>query len=48
MLKFCESAQISFLDEVAAGAWIMQLAEQVTIEVWTKVEYVLNHHRCTL
>jgi hypothetical protein len=48
MLKFCELNQISFLDEVAASAWTMQLAEQVTAKVWTKVEYVLNHHRGTL
>jgi hypothetical protein len=26
----------------------MELAEQVVVEVWTKVEYVLNHHRGTL
>jgi hypothetical protein len=48
MLKFCESDQISFLDEVAAGAWTMQLAKQVAVEVWTRVEYILNHHRGTL
>jgi hypothetical protein len=36
------------LDEVATGARTMQLTEQVTVEVWTKVEYVLNHHRGTL
>jgi hypothetical protein len=36
------------LDEVAASAQTMQLAEQVAIDVWTKVEYVLNHHRSTL
>jgi len=48
MLKVCESNQISFLDEVAAGAQIMELIEQVAVEVWTKVEYVLNHHRGTL
>jgi hypothetical protein len=48
MLKFCELNQISFLDEVASGAWTMQLVEHVTIEVWIKVEYVLNHHKGTL
>jgi hypothetical protein len=36
------------LDEMAAGASTMQLAKQVTTQVWTKVEYVLNHHRRTL
>jgi hypothetical protein len=35
MLKFRELDQISFLDEVVAGAW-------TKVEVWTKVEYVLN------
>ncbi len=40
--------QISFWDEVAASALTMQLVEQVIAEVWTKVEYVLNHHRGTL
>ncbi len=48
MLKFCESNQISFLDEMAAGAQTMQLAEQVVVDVWTKVEYVLNYHKSTL
>jgi len=48
MLKVCESDQISFLDEVGACAQTMELAEQVAVEVWTKVEYVLNHHRGTL
>ncbi len=48
MLKFCEFDQISFLDEVVVGAWTMQLAEQVAAQVWTKVEYVLNHHKGTL
>jgi len=48
MLKFCELDQISFLDEEVASARTMQLAKQVTVEVWTKVEYVLNHHRGTL
>ncbi|KAH9538566.1 hypothetical protein CY35_15G013600 [Sphagnum magellanicum] len=33
MLKFCESDQFSFLDEVAAGSRSMQLAEQVAAEV---------------
>ncbi len=33
MLKVCESNQISFLDEVAASAQTMELAEQVAIEV---------------
>jgi hypothetical protein len=33
MLKFCESNQISFLDEVAASARTMELAEQVVVEV---------------
>jgi hypothetical protein len=33
MLKFCESDQISFLDEVAAGAQTLQLAKQVAAEV---------------
>jgi hypothetical protein len=33
MLKFCESVQFSFLDEVAADARSMQLAEQVAAEV---------------
>jgi hypothetical protein len=33
MLKVCESNQISFLDEVAAGAQIMELIEQVAVEV---------------
>ncbi|CAK9205523.1 unnamed protein product [Sphagnum troendelagicum] len=33
MLKFCESDQFSFLDEVAAGSQSMQLAEQVAAEV---------------
>jgi hypothetical protein len=33
MLKFCESDQISFLDEVTAGARTMQLVEQVGVEV---------------
>jgi hypothetical protein len=36
------------LDEVAIGARTMQLAEQVVVDVWTKVEYVINHHRSTL
>jgi hypothetical protein len=36
------------LDEVAASARTMELAEQVAAEVWTKVEYVLNHHKHTL
>jgi len=45
MLKFCELDQISFLDEVVAGAWTMWLAQGITVEVWTKVEYVLNHRR---
>jgi hypothetical protein len=36
------------LDEVTTGAQTMELVEQVAIEVWTKVEYVLNHHRGTL
>ncbi len=48
MLKFCELDQISFLDEVAIGAQTMQLAKQIVAKVWTKVEYVLNHHRGTL
>jgi hypothetical protein len=48
MLKFCESYQISFLDEVVAGARTMQLVEQVITEVLTKVESVLNHHKGTL
>jgi hypothetical protein len=48
MLNFFGLDQISFLDEVATSAWTMQLAEQVTAQVWTKVEYVLNHHRGTL
>jgi len=48
MLKVCESDQISFFDEVATSAQTMELAEQVAVEVWTKVEYVLNHHRGTL
>ncbi len=42
MLKVYELDQISFWDEVAAGAQTMELAKQVAIEVWTKVEYVLN------
>jgi hypothetical protein len=33
MLKFCESDQISFLDEVAVGARTMQLTKQVAVEV---------------
>jgi hypothetical protein len=33
MLKFCESNQISFLDEVAVGARTMQLVEQVVAKV---------------
>jgi hypothetical protein len=33
MLKFCESDQILFLDEVAVGARTMQLAKQVIVEV---------------
>ncbi len=33
MLKVCESNQISFLDEVAAGAQTIELAEQVVVEV---------------
>jgi hypothetical protein len=33
MLKFCESNQISFLDEMAASAQTMQLAEQVVAKV---------------
>jgi hypothetical protein len=33
---------------VVAGAQTRQLAKQVAIEVWTKVEYVLNHHISTL
>ncbi len=47
MLKFCESDQFSFLDEVAAGSQSMQLAEQVAAEVscvqqiWTKRFLVL-------
>ncbi len=45
MLKFCELDQISFLDEVAISAWTMQLVKQVAVEVWTKVEYALNHHK---
>jgi hypothetical protein len=36
------------LDEMAAGAQTMQLAEQVVVDVWTKVEYVLNYHKSTL
>jgi hypothetical protein len=36
------------LDEVAIGAQTMEIAKQVVVEVWTKVEYVLNHHRGTL
>jgi len=48
MLKVCELDQISFFDEVATSAQTMELAEQVVVEVWTKVEYVLNHHRGTL
>jgi hypothetical protein len=36
------------LDEVAAGAQTVQLVEQVITKVWTKVEYVLNHHKGTL
>jgi hypothetical protein len=36
------------LDEVVASAQTMELAEQVAVEVWTKVEYVLNHHRGAL
>jgi hypothetical protein len=36
------------LDEEVASARTMQLAKQVIVEVWTKVEYVLNHHRGTL
>jgi hypothetical protein len=36
------------LDEVVASARTMQLAKQVTVEVWTKVEYLLNHHKGTL
>jgi len=45
MLKFCELDQISFLDEVVAGAWTVWLAQGITAEAWTKVEYVLNHRR---
>lgn len=33
MLKFCESEQCSFLDEVAAEPHAMQLAEHVAYEV---------------
>jgi hypothetical protein len=33
MLKLCVSNQISFLDEVAASARTMELAEQVAAEV---------------
>ena len=33
MLKFCESEECSFLDEVAAEPHAMQLAEQVAHEV---------------
>jgi hypothetical protein len=33
MFKFCESDQISFLDEMATGARTMQLVKQVAIEV---------------
>jgi len=40
MLNFFELDQISFLDEVVASAWTMQLVEQVRAQVWTKVEYV--------
>jgi hypothetical protein len=36
------------LDEVSTSAQTMQLVEQIATEVWTKVEYVLNHHRGTL
>jgi hypothetical protein len=36
------------LDEVAIGARTMQLAEQIAAEVWTKMEYILNHHKSTL
>jgi hypothetical protein len=36
------------LDEVAISARTMQLVKQVAAEVWTKVEYALNHHRSTL
>jgi hypothetical protein len=36
------------LDEVVVGAQTMQLVKQVVVEVWTKVEYVLNHHKGTL
>ncbi len=33
MLKFCESDQISFSDEVAANARTMQLVDQVAAKV---------------
>jgi hypothetical protein len=33
MLKVCESDQISFLDEVAAGAQTIELAEQVVVDL---------------
>jgi hypothetical protein len=36
------------LDEVTTSAQTMELAKQVAVEVWTKVEYVLNHHRGVL
>jgi hypothetical protein len=41
MLKFCESVQFSFLDEVAADARSMQLAEQVAAEVLVLVRGAL-------
>ncbi|CAM6073226.1 unnamed protein product [Sphagnum tenellum] len=41
MLKFCESVQFSFLDEVAADARSMQLAEQVAAEVLALVRGAL-------
>lgn len=33
MLRFCDSDQCSFLDEIAADSRTMQLAEQVAVEV---------------
>jgi hypothetical protein len=36
------------LDEVATGAQTMELAEQVAVEVWTKMEYVLNQQMCPI
>jgi len=50
MLKVCESDQISFLDEVAAGAQTIELVEQVVVEGNSiiGVVFLFDHMRCAL